>query len=220
MRTVTVADLGITIRNRADMNDTSFVSNVELTSYIQASATELYDILVQKWGDEYFLKSVSLTLLANTTSVNLPTDFLKLKGVDLVNGNQKIALSRFQFGQRNEKNCLKYRIMGNQLTFTDPNVSGDKTLILWYVPTAENEGIIDGVNGWEEYIVIDVMIKILGKEQSEDVPALMNQKLFQLKRIEDAASNRDAAEPERVMSVRNRYVGNRYRGDDDDGFQS
>lgn len=57
---------------------------------------------------------------------------------------------------------------------------------------------IDGVSGWEEYIVIDAALKAMGKEES-DVSLLAAQKLQMKQRLIDMAANRDAAAPATVM---------------------
>jgi hypothetical protein len=56
---------------------------------------------------------------------------------------------------------------------------------------------IDGISGWEEYVVLDAALKAMGKEES-DVSLLANQKLAMRQRLVDMAENRDAANPARV----------------------
>ena len=58
----------------------------------------------------------------------------------------------------------------------------------------------DGVNGWEEYIVVDVAIKALTKEESP-TQELEAAKMALLKRIESSAPNRDAGMSGRVTDV-------------------
>jgi hypothetical protein len=62
----------------------------------------------------------------------------------------------------------------------------------------------DGVSGWTEYIIIDAAIKALQKEES-DVTILAAQKMSMLDRIEAAAENRDAGEPDTLSDTR-RYT--------------
>jgi hypothetical protein len=59
---------------------------------------------------------------------------------------------------------------------------------------------IDGVNGWEEFIVVDAAIKALEKAEY-DTSTLMVSKAALLKRIEDAATNRDTGAPMSVSDV-------------------
>lgn len=59
---------------------------------------------------------------------------------------------------------------------------------------------VDGVSGWEEYIVLDAALKAMGKEES-DVSLLAAQKLMMKQRLIDMAANRDAANPATVVDV-------------------
>jgi hypothetical protein len=56
---------------------------------------------------------------------------------------------------------------------------------------------IDGVSGWEEYVVVDAALKAMGKEES-DVSVLMSQKQAMVKRLQDMAENRDIGNPATV----------------------
>lgn len=59
---------------------------------------------------------------------------------------------------------------------------------------------VDGVSGWEEYIIVDATLKAYGKE--EDAPELIvAQKTAMVKRLQDMAANRDAANPATVADV-------------------
>lgn len=62
---------------------------------------------------------------------------------------------------------------------------------------------MDGVSGWEEYIIIDAALKITTKEGSDPqvVPALMQAKAEMRVRIEAAAQNRDASVAPRVSDT-------------------
>jgi len=70
--------------------------------------------------------------------------------------------------------------------------------------------ILDGVNGWEEYIIIDSAIKAKDKEES-DTSVLMSRKAEIVRRMESEAENRDAGSPSTVGDSR-RYNGS-YGGD-------
>lgn len=70
----------------------------------------------------------------------------------------------------------------------------------WWSP------FVDGVSGWEEYIICDVAIKCLAKEES-DASVFMAQKLALEKRIEAAAENRDAGSPQTVADARRGMLG-------------
>ena len=77
-------------RQRADQVNTTFVTDSELNGYLNNSWSELYDILVSKYHDDYFLTSTSITVTSGTSSYSLPSNFYKARGVDLnINDNQK-----------------------------------------------------------------------------------------------------------------------------------
>lgn len=77
-----------------------------------------------------------------------------------------------------------------------PAASGATTLArCWSESTT-----IDGVSGWEEYIIIDAAMKAMGKEES-DVSLLAQQKLAMIKRLQDMANNRDAGNPATVADT-------------------
>lgn len=64
---------------------------------------------------------------------------------------------------------------------------------------------MDWVNGWEELIVVDSAIKILGKEES-DVSVLGVRKAGLLQRIASIAENRDQGEPGKTVDVQGNYL--------------
>lgn len=51
----TLATIRTAARYRADMVNSTFVSDAEFNTYINASYSELFDLLVQKYGDDYYV---------------------------------------------------------------------------------------------------------------------------------------------------------------------
>lgn len=77
-----------------------------------------------------------------------------------------------------------------------PTVTGANQLIrAWVDSTA-----VDGVSGWEEYIVIDAALKAMGKEES-DPSLIAQQKIMMKQRLIDMAANRDAGNPATVADT-------------------
>jgi len=64
---------------------------------------------------------------------------------------------------------------------------------------------MDWVNGWEEYIVVDCAIKMLGKEES-DVTVLGGRKAALLGRIQGVAANRDQGSAGKTSDVMGNYL--------------
>jgi hypothetical protein len=80
---VTLLQLKDRSRQRADMENSEFVTDAELTIYINGSIAELHDLLVASYGSDYFLSSTTFSTVAGTESYSLPADFYKLMGVDV-----------------------------------------------------------------------------------------------------------------------------------------
>lgn len=213
MASITLANLKTQTRQRADIENSNFITDAELLTYINKSIAELHDVLTQKFGNDYFASSTTVSLVAGTDSYNLPSDFFKLLGVDLqLTTSDYVTLKKFEFNERNRiQNSLlrgvygssyfRYRLRGSQI-WISPVPTGSESLRVWYVPLptqlASDSDTLDGVNGWEEYVIIDSAIKCLEKEES-DTQGLQIRKEQMKKRIEEAAGNRDAAFPARIV---------------------
>lgn len=208
-------------QQRADQVNANFVTKQEWNSYINQSYTELYDLLVAVYGDEYFVKNdFNFTTDGRVPSLYpLPDDFYKLMGVDLTISaaqNGYLTLKKFSFANRNKYLYgntpvsfygfidMKYRLVGSDIELI-PQPSANQQIRLWYVPKPRvllaDSDMLDGISGWWEYVVIDAAIKAMQKEES-DVEVLLTQKEAMRKRIEAMAANRDAGMPEMVTDVR------------------
>ena len=136
---VSLNDLRDRSRQREDMVNNIFVTDAELNGYLNNSWSELYDILVSKYQDDYFLTSTSITVSSGTSSYSLPSDFYKARGVDLnINDNQNTPLQRYTFADRTRDSLVryardvKYRIQASNILFA-PSPSNN-TATLWYIP--------------------------------------------------------------------------------------
>jgi len=198
------------VRERANMEGSQFVTDTELTGYINSSASELYDLLVSRFAD-YYLSDTAVTVTTGS-SIPLPVNFYKLRGLDLdLGGGDYQTLRQFNFNERNKAtddlrvlqrgvSQLRYRVQGNTISLTPADQATNRYRI-WFVPLmpllVANADSFDGVNGWEEYVVVDAAIKCLQKEESSTTD-LERQKGALIKRIEAMAADRDAGEPQRL----------------------
>lgn len=220
---VTLGSIREQVRQQADMVNSLFCSDAEINQYISSSYKELYDILIQKYGENYYVQTpYSFTTDGTNEFYDLPEDFYKLLGVDQQIGNIWVNVRQFNFNDRNQNQFntggsqrFRYRINGNQLWLKPLPASG-QPIRVWYIPTpmdlADDADEINGVSGWEEYIVVDAAIKCKNKEES-DVQVLFAMKQQLLKRIEEAAGNRDAGTPATITDVF--AFGSFYRRDQD-----
>lgn len=218
----TLSDLKDRVRQRADKVNSTWLADAELTSYINASYAELYDLLVTTYEDYFITGPTSFTLSTSDAGVySLPSDFYKLKGVDFQTGGDWITVYPHTWDDRNNSRISRrytsagdtersYRMIGSNLRI-EPSDAATGTYRLWYVPaytalssdTDEIDSIISR-NNWEEYIVVDAAAKVLQKEES-DASGVLFAKDQLRKRIEGSATDRDIDQPESVSDVRDRY---------------
>lgn len=226
MRNVTLLSLRDQSRQRADKQNSGFILDAELNQYINNSITELYDLLVGAYGNDYYLTTYQFTTDGTNITYNLPADFYKMEGIDMyVNPSRFITLKPYQFNERgkyqdgsnwaaiNALNGPRYHLKNNSIEF-NPSPPGVYSMSLYYVPASPTLSLdtdtFDGINGWEEYVIIDAAIKMLQKEES-DVGVLEGQKASIMKRINLMAENRDFGHSFRVSDVQNEW--NRLDGD-------
>lgn len=213
--TITLAELRLQSRQRADMENSKLVSDSELASYINNSIAELHDILCEAYSSDYYVKTLSFNVVSGQDSYALPADFYILKGVDLRIDNQDfISVKPFNFNERNRYSELgvwdlagvtnvRYRMIGNNIVF-NPVPDRNVEIKLWYVPLAtklvNDTDTLDDLNAFSEYVIVDAAIKMMQKEES-DVSVLLAQKQALEQRIRDRAQIRDAGSPQSISDI-------------------
>ena len=206
----TRAEIKLKARQRADMERSTFVSDAELNTYVQDSYGELYDLLVSAYED-YYITELPFTI-ASGSSFAVPSNFYKLRGVDIVSGGSRpVSLRPFNFAERNTANSSRlransgrqYRLTGaNLMILPTDSAAGD--YVMWYVPrvtvlTADGDQLV-GILDFDDYVAVDVAVKMLVKEES-DPSALLMTKSALIKRVQDMAQNRDAGSPQTIADV-------------------
>jgi hypothetical protein len=220
---ITLADIRLQARQRADMVESKFVSDSELTNYVNASLAELHDLLIAAFCEEYYMNEVEFTAVPGQIEYDLPNGtnydgapkLYKLRGVDIRIENQAwITVKRFNFNRRNADTTayvfnllglpyLEYRLVGSKIRFNRTPEALNQ-FRMWYYPVVtplvNDTDEFEDVNGFIEYVVVDAAIKMLQK-QEDDVAVLMAQKEALKARIKTMAQNRDANEPESVSDI-------------------
>ena len=212
---ITLLEIRTQARQRADMENSKFVSDSELNSYVNNSIAELHDLLCEANGSDYYVTSVETALADGSTTMDLPEDFYILKGVDIkILNDEYITIKRFNFNERNRYNELgawdlagvsnvRYRIVGDKVHFS-PEPDRNTTVRLWYVPVATklvaDADELKDLNAFSEYVIVDAAIKMMQKEES-DVSVLYAQKQALEKRIRDSAQSRDSGSPQSIQDI-------------------
>ncbi len=207
MGQVTLATLRTRIRQRSDNEHTGslFVTDAELTQLVNTSYNELYGHLVR--AGLHIAESVNAVTATGATSYSLPSDFFSLVGVYHVDSGYKRRLSRhsvrFRPGSAQTGVATSYRINNGALELYPTPGSGSYQMVYVPQPTAlvADADTVDGVLGWEEYIVVDAAIKVLQKEES-DVRVLLGERERLLSRIQDEAAAEELLESWTVDNVR------------------
>ena len=192
----TLAQLRTRAQEESDNIGQTFVSTSEWNSYINNSYAELYSLLAQSFGADYF---VATPVTITTDGVNqlfaLAADFFKLLGVEvqITSPAQWVSLKLFAFADRNHVGLFNGQIP-----------QAGQSVRYWYIPrvtalAADGTSTVAAIsiNGWDEYIVVDAAIKALAKEES-DISALLVRKKALTDRLEAEVSNRDAGNPARI----------------------
>jgi hypothetical protein len=225
MANKTLTDLIAEARQRANMENTQFVTDAEITARINAALGELYDLIIQA-DESYYQKQAAFTLTSapptgtssatipgtsTTNQITLPTDFYRMYGLDVTGAPSPIAVRKFNFAERNIQAFLAYTLLGSLLE-VNPYQRAGNTYTLFYVPLpiylASGSDALDSImNPWWEYIAVAAAIDMLAKEES-DVSALAGKKAQIAERVSAMAGGR-ADEPDQIPDV-TRRTGNRW----------
>lgn len=186
--------------------------------YFKAPAAIFYSVGANQ--QLYPMPDGVTTFLDQNLQPFVPRPIYKLLGLDMglnTGNNGWVTVGKFNYLDRNKFfyptpgstiygvfNCL-YRWMGNKLELI-PTPAANQPFRIQYIPRLQSllqpTDMTDvSISGWLEYVITDVAIKILQKEES-DVSVLMAQKVALKARIEESANNRDAGRPDTITDVR------------------
>lgn len=216
---MTLGELRLASKQRANLENSSFVTDSEWLTYINFSISELKDILISKFGEDYYLTKYNFTLLPNTSEYDLPLDFYKLSVMLYKSGNLQYKMKRFIIEELNSYNGyilnstipeVRYRLSGDKVEFTPQVNNGGQQVTLCYIPIppklVSDSDELQGFNGWEELVVLLSARKALVKEE-QSVSELDADILLMKRRIEAMADNRDASEPMRIADTERIFDG-------------
>jgi hypothetical protein len=148
-----------------------------LLGFVSDSYAELYDMLADaapgRFETTQALASVGVATFA------LPADHRSTIGVDYQDSGgiwreleaiDERDRNRYQVVGGTSLAALAYRIVGTNLTLY-PTPSSGQTYRHLYVPIpakiAALSDTVDGISGWEEYVVVDAIIKCVMSEEGD-----------------------------------------------------
>lgn len=195
-RLVTREQLCTRVLQRADVENDPHVAGDELIDLVNEAIPRVWDILVSCAPPDYYSATASFSTVAGQLAyalADVAPDFYKMRGLWRMESGAPVSLR--------DVNASERGAYGPPL--------GATALTMRYIPCAPkleaDEDTIDGVNGWEELIVLEAAIDILNK-QERDPRILMNKRDREEQRIR-AMAYRDAGSPARIQRVRGRRYG-------------
>lgn len=195
----------------------NFVADTEINNYLKDSARELWALLstIRRAGSWGYTEA-AITTVPGQSAYALPADFGRLIAVRLLYSNTLVPLKRRDAVTDVQRVLLPQSWTPGNVTFNlsgifsgdyilqfDPPPSGAFTFDVAYIvaaPLFPSDTDVSWMNE-DEYLIIDVMIKLLQKEES-DVSALVAQKAMFRQRLELEAVEFDSGEAPTVADVR------------------
>jgi len=210
-RTRPLSDMLADIRQRTNQEASTFVTDAELTEYLNQEIAELYGRIVQAQGPVHYRSSSSVSVVSGTALYNLPSDFWQLQGVEATIGGVTGRLRPFMptehpwlanGGTYAWVTPVRYRLQANQIEFLPATQSFTATLYYTAAPPRLVSGTdtFDGFAGYEVAAIYGACATVLQKEES-DPSFYIGQRDRIYQHIQSVAAQRDANEPERVQDV-------------------
>jgi hypothetical protein len=195
-------------------SDQSVNSVASVTDLVNLALAELYDLLVGAGGEEFYVTSAALPVVAGTALYSLPATFYRFSGLSLnwsadsqeevpriSTPRQRVDLMNgASWAERYRKGC---RIQGAQLELV-PTPTSAVSGTLYYIPTcpklAADTDTFDGVNGWEKMVALRVACEMRAIEERPytDLEGLYER---ERRRIESLVSEREGAHPAQIVDV-------------------
>lgn len=179
-RTVQLSEIRDQVRFLADAENTTgeaWAPDADLLQQINASVGKYHTLLVQAIPGAY-VTSTDITG-DGSSSYALPADWYATRAVEYVNGDHRRELVEAMWQERNgwgngNGDGQAYLVVGSALWLRPKPTSG--TYRHWYATHADvlasDTDTVEGYNGWEAYIWLDVAIALRVREQSDISPLL------------------------------------------------
>ena len=214
MRTRTLQSLISDVRQRANMESSQFVTDTEITEYINQALAELWGHICQNGGQPFYRSLTTFPVVAGTSFYPLPADFMALEGLEgAINGwvgridpfmqSEHAQMSNTGFAGIWYNSPVRYRLAGSQIEIL-PAIN-NFTATLYYVPTCPRlvnlSDTFDGFDGYEVAAIYQAVATINAKEET-DPSFYQGERDRVYRHIDSLISARDMSATERVSDVR------------------
>lgn len=211
-RSRTLTAMLLDVRQRTNMENSTFVTDSELTEYLNTEIARLWTRLVQGSGHPHFRSSQTYSVTSATTLQPLPADFYQVQEVTATIGGYVGPLHPFMAsehgwlqnsGATGVTSTVKYRVQAGNIEFLP--VQQNFTATLYYVPTqtrlVSGSDVFDGFCGYEAVAIYGACATVREKEET-DPGFYKNLQAEAYRDIDSLIAQRDASHPERVQDVR------------------
>lgn len=224
---LTLQEIQTSIRRRLGWPTTDdFVTDAELRGYILESQHELYDLLLSVHQDNWNVDVLTFTTVADQrfyslTATALSTGVHRVRRISTKFDDLSVPFRRLDLESDiidyasynwDQGSDIRYRLhwypfdRNNSITLKvefDPTPDGVYQVQLSYNPAAPTLSVSTAVNqiGYDEYIILDGMIKCLQMEES-DTTVVERQKARFRERIENLATPIDEGNANVIQDVR------------------
>lgn len=217
-RTQSLLQLRTRARQFAGMENSEFVSDSELTGYLNQAICDLETQLEAAGAFERRPSSVGFTCSSGVDSVGLPGNVLSVYGVDLIVDSTAQTLERIEFADRNAYRGWAVPTTGTPIHFRcDTNVvyllptpNRDYAGTIYYYAShsdlEQDDDFYDGVNGWDNYVVWSVVAQMLAKQEADPSFAIAERGRW-LQTILTSAGRLNSSRSPEVQNVYRRRVG-------------
>lgn len=201
------------VRQRTNLETSTFVTDTEITEYLNQELAELWARIAQGSGAPHYRSSQSISVVVGTTSYPLAADFWRAQGVEAtINGTtyrlrafapaERAALSNSNSSVYPWYDDTKYRIQAGNIEFQPVTQAFSATL--FYTPSqtrlVNGTDTFDGYNGYEMAAIYGACATCQAKEETDPSFYLaQRERIYAL--IESLSGQRDASEPEHVQDV-------------------
>lgn len=216
-RTRSLTNLIADVRKRADIEGaTDRHPDADLTRYINQGGAELRDLMIEVKGPAFFRKSPPQTITTSggsTTRYALSSDFYRLVGVRISTEPGVAVVPFFTEDEpwlRSASNSVwrptHYQLQPGFIELLPKHCAGI-SVVVDYIPYFTDLSLagdtLDGVDGWEEYVVCFAARCALIKDEELKTAQVLEGEMARLaERIRKLAPGRDSFRAERVKDVR------------------
>lgn len=221
----TLAELRDAARDACNQDDSLFVSDAQANARLSSSAARWY-AMIGRCDPSRFWASTDIATTAGTQDYALPAAFASVIGCEIVDGTRTIRLLPYNPQERlgvgdTSPSGLRYHVRGSLGTQAGAVANGERivfqpdpggrTIRVHYMRApavlSADADTVDGVVGWDDWIVFDVAAFMARKADDFELAAQLTAERDKIERdIERDATSRDAGAAPRVARVRRRGI--------------